>query len=198
MAKAALKCLAKDLQVQIVGDSEVMINCLLGRASAKDPQILKSIQVAQTALKTLVECFQIKPPHPEELAKQTPRADNSAADAAASWALDHGSFNDVRAASLEDFLRSLSAGEQSLGILFAFDGAARGNPGPSSAGICAWWGHFHSGAFQADGLLLQRGACLGAGTNNSAESKAMAIAMKTTLLYYFWVIDCLTELAQRS
>ena len=27
-----------------------------------------------------------------------------------------------------------------IGMMFSFDGAARGNPGPSSLGHCAWWG----------------------------------------------------------
>ena len=171
---------------------------LLGRASAKDPNVLKSVRLGQLALKTLVECFHVQPPHTEELAKHVPRADNSAADAAANWALDHMSFNDVRVRSLEEFLEVLSTGEQSVGILFSFDGAARGNPGPSSAGVCAWWGCFQNGYFQSKGLLMQRGDCLGIGTNNTAESKAMAIAAKTAVRYYFWVIEGLTQLAQRS
>ena len=52
--------------------------------------------------------------------KLVPRADNCAADAAANWALDHETIAD------EDVLEKLSSEGPLLGLVFSFDGAARG------------------------------------------------------------------------
>ncbi len=170
VAQAALKILSSGVQTQFIGDSSVQVDCLLGRASTKEPGLQRSVRLGHTALKTLIQCFNVQSPDAEDLAKQVPRADNSAADAAANWALDHESFTDIRLQAAKDFLIQLSSGGHPLGLVFSFDGAARGNPGPSSAGVCAWWGRFHMGEFLSEGLLLQKGTCLGTGTNNGAEA----------------------------
>ena len=56
----------------------------------------RSIKLGHAALTTLSTCFQVQPPNAEDFGKQVPRADNSAADAAANWALDNRSFHEVR------------------------------------------------------------------------------------------------------
>ena len=85
-----------------------------------------------------------------------------------------------------------------MGIVFAFDGAARGNPGAASYGICGWWGYFNTDGFFPCGLLLQRGVRLGTGTNNVAEAHALANSVKICLRYYFWIAEQLSQLAQHS
>ena len=85
--------------------------------------------------------------------------------------------------------------------MFSFDGASRGNPGSSSAGVCAGWGYFHTtsrGSFESRGLLVQKGIRLGTSTNNIAEAHGMAYALKICLRYYGWVIEQLAELAQHT
>ena len=77
----------------------------------------------------------------------------------------------------------------SFGLLFAFDGAARDNPGPAASGVCAWWGHFCNGEFNSRGLLVQRGARLGTGTNNIAEAHALASAIKICLQFYYGLVE---------
>ena len=88
------------------------------------------------------------------------------------------------------FLRELSiCRAHNVGLLFAFDGAARGNPGPAASGVCAWWGHFCNGEFNSMGLLVQREARLGIGTNNIAEAHALASAIKICLQYYYGLVE---------
>ena len=96
IAQAAMDTLHKGVQVQFSGDSQVMIDGLLGRCCCKEPQIQRPMKLAHTALQMLLQCFSIRPPAAKDLAQQVPRASNSAADAAANWALDKGSFIDVR------------------------------------------------------------------------------------------------------
>ena len=88
--------------------------------------------------------FHVKPFDGQQLARQVPRADNSAADAAANRALDVGTFLDVRVDEAVRFMRRLSEVPDAtdIGLLFAFDGAAQSNPGPAASGVCA-----HGGAF---------------------------------------------------
>ena len=117
---------------------------------------------------------------------QVPRKDNSAADAAANWALDTGSFLDVRVDETNAFLQKLGhTPETNIGLMCSFDGAARGNPGPASSGVCLWWGTFDSNCFHPCGLLIQRGVRLGTGTNNSAEAHGLATALRTALHLFF-------------
>ena len=133
-------------------------------------------------LQTLVQSYGIKSPRGYDLAKQVPRADNSAADAAANHTLDHGTFMEVMLAETVCFLSALQeADPQSIGILFSFDGAGRGNPGKASYGVCGWWGHFESGIFEPSGLLVNRGCRLGTNTNNVAEAHGLASAVKVCL-----------------
>ena len=128
-----------------------------------------------------------------------PRADNSAADAVANWSLDNNSFLDIRIPELQVFLEHLGTGELAdVGMLFSFDGASRGNPGPSASGVCAWWGVWLHSEFIPRGLLMQKGANLGAGTNNTAESHGLVTAFKTAVRYHYWVIEQLAELARHS
>ena len=144
---------------------------------------------------TLIQCFHSSAPGIEELGQQVPRSDNSAADAAANWALDHGSYLQVYVQVVEDFLSKLSLPDVvSIGLLFSFDGAARGNPGVSSSGVCAWWGYFYSGTFKSKGLLMQRGTRLGIGTNNTSEAHGLASELKSCLRYFYWVIEQIAEL----
>ena len=76
-----------------------------------------------------------------------------------------------------------------LGMLFSFDGAARGNPGPAASGACAWWGVFSNATFTPKGLVLQRGSRLGHATNNIAEAHGMATALRTRKS---WVLSILS------
>ena len=139
-------------------------------------------------------------PGDEELAKHVPRSDNSAADAAANHALDNDTrFLDVRVDEATAFALDLSAPHhEGIGLLFSFDGAARGNPGPSASGVCAWWGYSQSGKFLSKGCLLQRGYILGIGTNNSSEAHGLALALKSCLHYFLWLIEQLSMLAQHT
>ena len=185
VALAALQNLRSGLHFQFIGDSRVLVDCLMGRAGTTNPCMERSIQLGHVALKTLCDCFCILPPDEEDFAKNVPRADNSAADAAANLALDSGNFYHVLPDGIQSFLQQLATGEYRLGLAFSFDGAARGNPGPSSAGVCAWWGRFVDGGFLESGLVLQRGIQLGIGTNNSAEALALTTAVKTALRFNF-------------
>ena len=161
--------------------------------------LYRQVRLAQVALGKLVQCFSVGQPNGSDLAQQVFRNDNSAADAAANWALDHGSFMDVRVQEVQRLVHHLAhCGLHTPGLMFSFDGASRGNPGPSSSGICAWWGYWAEGAFISHGLLLQRGTRLGIGSSNSAEAHGMASALKTALRYLFWVTGHLSELAQHS
>ena len=42
------------------------------------------------------------------------------------------------------------------------------------------------------------GARLGTGTNSTAEAHGLAAALKVTLRYFYWMLDQLTQLVQRS
>lgn len=196
VAQSALRALHGGMCLQFVGDSELLVNGLLGRSCCKESNLQRPLKLAHTALQTLLQCFHILPPMCDELAKQVPRADNSAADAAANWALDNHSFAEVRVEEVLNFINCLScSGAQGLALMFSFDGAARGNPGAASYGLCAWWGRFHEGMFSAEGLLIQKGHCLGIGTNNVAEALGLAAAVKTSLRFLFWVTEQLSKLA---
>ena len=132
----------------------------------------------------------MRPPRNRDIAEQVPRKDNSAADAAANWALDHNSFMEVSTTQTAAFIAELSlTADDNLGLLFSFDGAARGNPGPASSGVCAWWGLFDKDGFHARGPLIQKGCRLGTGTNNLAEAPGQATALKMCLHYHFWMIE---------
>ena len=81
------------LKCQFVGDSRNVVDGFLGHASFQDSLLRRPLKVAHTGLQTLVESFSIQPPPFADFAKQVPRSDNTAADAAANWALDNRSFD---------------------------------------------------------------------------------------------------------
>ena len=199
VAKAALEQLSNGFIIQYVGDSSFLIDCLLGRASSQLPDLHRSISLAHTALQTVMQSLHAEPPDSAEFGLAVPRGDNSAADAAANWALDQGSFMDCRAHEVAKFVQAVACGEmRGLGLLFSFDGASRGNPGPSASGACAWWGSFLDGSFQPHGLLMQKGARLGTGTNNRAEAHGLATAAKMSVHFVFRVVEQLAQLSQHS
>jgi len=199
VARLALNALADKVTLQIVGDSKFLIDCVLGHARASDPHICRAIRLAHAALENLISSFKAQPPPGQEIACHVPRGDNAAADAVANWSLDNDSFMDLRVSELQSFLYLLAT-EDALGAgcLFSFDGASRGNPGPSASGVCLWWGTWHQGEFHPHGLLLQKGARLGTGTNNTAESHGLVTAFKTAVRLYCWVAEQLSELARHS
>ena len=77
--------------------------------------------------------------------------------------------------------------ESNLGIVFAFDVAARGSPGAASYGICSWWGYFNTHGFSPCGLILQRGVRIGTVTNNVVEAHALANSIK---MFALLLLDC--------
>ena len=120
-------------------------------------------------------------------------------DTAANYALDHGTFMDVKLDETAAFINELSCSERgNVGLLFSFDGAARGNPGPASSGVCAWWGSFSENSFHSRGLILQRGSRIGVATNNVAESHGQAQALKVCLHYYCWVTEQVSHLIRHT
>ena len=132
VAGAALRHFKLGLQVLFVGDSDILINALLGDAATAKLELRRPLKLAHTALQTLVQSYGIRSPSGYDLAKQVPRGDNSAADAAAIRALDHGTFMEVMLAEPVCFLCALpEADPHSIGMSFSLDGAARGNPGRS-------------------------------------------------------------------
>ena len=173
------------MQILIDCDSQVLIDCLLGDASTDMPDLKRPVKLAHVGLQTLIESFRVKPPRGQQMARQVPRSDNSAADAAANAALDQGPFMEVMLNETATFITELSRpGTDNIGLLFSFDGAARGNPGKSSYGVCAWWGHFNHDGFDPKGLLLWKGARLGTSTNNIAEAHGMASSLKICVRFY--------------
>ena len=106
MAQQLLTHLQSGIPLVIVGDSKFLVDCCLGRASAKGTSIVKLLHVAQEAIKVLLQRFSVKTYGSRELLAHTPRKDNSAADAAANRALDFGNFEDF---SLEEFHNFISA-----------------------------------------------------------------------------------------
>ena len=95
MAQQMIKHFQKGMPIAIVGDSEFLINCCLGKASTDVSALNKCISICHEALRHLVQSFSARPFGSQELVVHTPRKDNSAADAAANEALDHGDFLDV-------------------------------------------------------------------------------------------------------
>ena len=77
----------------------------------------------------------------------------------------------------------------SVGVLFSFDGASRGNPGKSALGQCAWWGIWSSTEFHPKEMLMQHGINIGLGTNNLAESWALAYTVQQALSWFFGICN---------
>jgi ribonuclease HI len=84
-----------------------------------------------------------------------------------------------------------------IGLMFAFDGASRGNPGKASQGNCAWWGAWQHGCFHEEGLLFRRGRNLGRQTNNFAEVRGLTFAVKAALHLHFWMLEGCARTAAR-
>eukprot|EP00973_Karenia_brevis_P027062 3735364-Karenia_brevis.AAC.1 len=81
--------------------------------------------MAHDDLNELVSGFHVRPPCTGDLAQYVPRADNSAADAAANQALDTNSFLDVWTDEMQRLLYAQSGHpELAWGLLFSFDGAS--------------------------------------------------------------------------
>ena len=79
------------------------------------------------------------------------------------------------------------------GLLFSFDGASRGNPGPAALGVCGFWGYWMEDEFVEQGCFVRKGRQLGIGTNNYAESHSLAFAIKMALHWHFWLADALVS-----
>ena len=95
LATAALQMCRRGLAMQFIGDSRVLIDCLLGRARAESEGLQRPVRQAHSMMRQLVKRFAVRNPRGRVLAQQVGRADNSAADAAANLALDTGSFRQV-------------------------------------------------------------------------------------------------------
>ena len=80
--------------LQIVGDSQVLIDGLLGKSHVLDAKLQGLMQYAHAGFLHLLRRFRPRPPHAREFAQQVPRSDNSAADAPANKALDHRNFRE--------------------------------------------------------------------------------------------------------
>ena len=155
MAKAVLKFLRDGAFLAIVGDSEFLVNCCLGRSRTMHADLTRPVKIAHEALRQLVQGFSARPFQHRDLVIHTPRGDNSAADAAAKRALDEGNFETCCPESIRSFCEYFlqRGAENRAGFVFSFDGASRGNPGDASHGNCAWWGLWTGGSFERKGLL---------------------------------------------
>ena len=74
-------------------------------------------------------------------------------------------------------------------VLWAFDGASRGNPGDASFGVCAWWGEWSRNSFQQGGLIFSQGATIGKAGNNVAEAVGLNGACKGCLRFCAWISE---------
>jgi len=151
----ALQSLRSGLQLQFVGDSQVIVDAGMGRANLIDKSLQEQVGAAQESIRQLLQKLEIRPPQGQELVVQTPRSDNTAADAAANRALDEGSFTDWNLHSCLRFVAALANDEhREYGMLWSFDGASRGNPGAASYGVTAWWGTWSLDGFQAKDAIF--------------------------------------------
>ncbi len=125
----------------------------------------------------------MKAPHGFQLLKQTPRKDNSKADASANYALDVGELHKSYASNWRSFFNQLEcASNVEFGLCAQFDGAARGNPfGPASWGVALWWGQWSLQGFCLVGLLEEHAKGIGTGTNNKAANLGCAFAMELVI-----------------
>jgi hypothetical protein len=200
VAKAATIACKRGLVMQFIGDSRLIVDFLMGRARTDMTAIGRPIAQAHSMLHTLVQKFQVRSPRGRDLAQQVPRADNSAADAAANYALDAGGFRYIDGSEVSAFLSYLARArpfDDEVGLLWSFDGASRGNPGESSFGVCSW-GTWSDGSFCERGMLLRRGDRMGLSTNNVAEAHGMTAALREALRWHFEVLEALVAFAERD
>ena len=128
----------------------------------------------------------------------TPQGDNAAADSLSNRALDHGDFRICYLDEVPNFCKCLLEDRDGVvGLVFSFDGASRNNPGMASHGNSAWWGVFGPHGFTQKGLLFEGGCQLGARTNNFAEARGLAFAVKASLHFHFWFLDLCARLEAR-
>ena len=71
-ATSALMHFRSGLQTQFVGDSKILVDCLLGYSCCKTPDMGRSLRLAHLGLQTLVQTFFVAPPLDRELAQQVP------------------------------------------------------------------------------------------------------------------------------
>jgi len=199
-ATSLLAHLRQGIAMQFIGDSKVLLDCLLGHAQAHTEVLRRPVSHAHWTLTRLVSDFLVRPPQGRDIAQHVMRSDNGAADAAANQALDSESFRRVNGQETLRFLEwaATSGVEEDVGLLFSFDGASRGNPGEASFGICAWWGVWSGEEFVERGWLLQRGVRLGTCTNNAAEAEGMAAALRAALIWHFEVAEALARQAGKD
>eukprot|EP00973_Karenia_brevis_P017081 2345019-Karenia_brevis.AAC.1 len=88
MASKALAALARGLPVMIVGDSDVIINQVLGVFSVSD-NLRQWCHECMAILTNLFEAG-VRAPMGRTIMQQVPRSDNSTADGLANQALDRG------------------------------------------------------------------------------------------------------------
>ena len=96
------------------------------------------------------------------------------------------------------FLKALAHGsEAEYGMIWSFDGASRGNPGPASYGVCAWWGTWGPDGFHPEGSIFERGTQIGTTGNNIAEGGGLAAACKAAVRYLTWFLEQTSSRASR-
>ena len=181
-AQVGLRWLRAGVPIQFIGNSKIVIDCFLGRASAS-PSLRHPLQVAHLGLSELTCKVAVRAPFGKEIAQQTPRSDNAAADSCANRSLDRSNFWEFHSSAIRQMIQGIEAASLGLevGLLVAFDGASRGNPVPASLGVSVWWRSWSAEGFMEGGLLLQVGRRIGKASNNIAEANALARATKELL-----------------
>ena len=153
----------------------------MGRADVSDSRIRKQVEAAQQHLHKLLSNFDLKLPWGKDLVAHTPRADNSAADAAANRALDNRTFSTWDLQECLNFLDALARRPRTdYALLWSFDGASRGNPGQASFGVSAWWGTLDAKGFHQGGHVFSQGVAIGKAGNNLAEAVGLSAACKAS------------------
>ena len=179
----SLRWVRAGVLLRIIGDSQLLIDCLPSRAHTSCAHILTPIRATHIALLHLARFFHVKEPRAREIAQHTPRADNRAADCAANRASDTGDYRE----QLDDEIRRMAhmclnlQGASDMGILVSFDGASRGNPGLAAYGVCMWWGFGAEGEFHSKGMLSSRKR-IGITTNKVAKA---AYGLANTMIYIY-------------
>ena len=164
--------------VCVVGDSDVVVNQVLGKFSV-DTSLRRYRDYCISRVEQLLSSS-VRPPLGLELLHQTPRKDNTRADFLANHALDTGAVRTFDPSAWNSFLDLLQTGSQSdIGVCAQFDGAARGNPsGQASWGVAVWWGRWRLDGFEPFELLEEHAKPIGVATNNVAEYVGCAFALQ--------------------
>ena len=188
--REGLKRMAQGILMQVVGDSQVVADIFNGKAVASNAVICKHVSTAQESMRQLLMRFPIRPRWAHDFVKQVARSDNSAADSAANRALDQGSFEEFASKACSRFVQELAARpDREYGFLWSFDGASRGNPGPASFGVCAWWGVWTCEGFRPGSLIYSRGATIGSCGNNQAEAHGLSHALRGAMKICTWMLQ---------